>query len=45
VEVRDGVAVRHAAGTMVQGIRGVHHWWENQGTVPVILVPVDVARP
>jgi quercetin dioxygenase-like cupin family protein len=45
VEIRNGVAVQHAAGSMVQGIKGVYHWWENQGSVPVVLIPVDVAKP
>ncbi len=45
VEIRNGVAVRHPAGSMVQGIKGAYHWWENQGSVPVVLIPVDVVKP
>ena len=29
IEVRNGVPVGHCAGEMVQGVNGVHHWWEN----------------
>src|SRR5687767_13393728 len=29
VEVRNGQPVVHRAGTMVQGVKAVHHWWEN----------------
>lgn len=45
VEVRNGVPLEHRAGAMVQGVNGVHHWWENRGTVPVVLVPVDIVKP
>ena len=45
IEVRNGIAKEHKAGTMVPATNGVTHWWENQGTVPVVLVPVDVTRP
>ena len=45
VEVRNGKPIRHVAGTMVQGVNGVHHWWENHGREPVVLVPVDVFKP
>jgi len=45
VEVRNGVLLEHRAGAMVQGVNGVHHWWENRGTVPVVLVPVDIVKP
>ncbi len=45
IEVRNGVAIEHKAGTMVPATNGVTHWWENHGTVPVVLVPVDVVKP
>ena len=45
IEVRNGVATEHKAGTMVKAMNGVTHWWENQGTVPVVLVPVDITKP
>lgn len=45
VEIRNGVAIQHSAGAMVQGVKGVYHWWENQGSTPVVLIPVDVAKP
>ena len=45
VEIRNGQPVEHQAGAMVQATDGVTHWWENHGTVPVVLVPVDVFKP
>ena len=45
IEVRNGIATEHKAGTMVPATNGVTHWWENHGAVPVVLVPVDVVRP
>lgn len=45
IEVRNGKPVQHAAGAMVQGVNGVHHWWENHGREPVVLIPVDIAKP
>ncbi len=45
IVVRNGRSIEHKAGTMVQGVNGVHHWWENHGTVRVVLIPVDVAKP
>lgn len=45
IEIRNGQQIEHKAGTMVQAINGVTHWWENHGTVPVVLVPVDVFKP
>lgn len=45
IEIRNGKAIQHGPGTMVQGVNGVHHWWENHGTMPVVLIPVDIAKP
>jgi quercetin dioxygenase-like cupin family protein len=45
IEVRNGVATEHKAGTMVPAMNGVTHWWENHGTVPVVLIPVDITKP
>ena len=45
VEIRNGVEVPHAAGEMVPAGNGVTHYWENRGTSPVILMPVDVFKP
>ena len=45
IEVRNGVPIVHHAGDTVQGVNGVHHWWENHGPEPVVLVPVDVTKP
>lgn len=45
IEIRNGVATEHKAGSMVSATNGVTHWWENHGTVPAVLVPVDVVKP
>ena len=45
VEIRNGVEVNHAAGAMVPAGNGVTHYWENRGSTPVILMPVDVFKP
>jgi len=45
IEIRNGVEVPHAPGEMVLATHDVSHWWENRGTVPVVLLPVDVFKP
>ncbi|MDW3684940.1 hypothetical protein RA280_24940 [Cupriavidus sp. CV2] len=45
IEVRNGTPIEHHAGDIAQGVNGVHHWWENHGSVPVVLIPVDIAKP
>jgi len=45
VEIRNGVEVPHAAGEMVAAGNGVSHYWENRGSVPVVLMPIDVFKP
>lgn len=45
IEIRNGVEVPHGPGELVMGTLGVSHWWENRGTVPVVLLPVDVFKP
>jgi quercetin dioxygenase-like cupin family protein len=45
VEIRNGVEIRHQAGDMVMAAHDVTHWWENRGSIPVILVPVDLYKP
>ena len=45
VEIRNGVEVPHAPGEMVLATHDVSHSWENRGTVPVVLLPVDVFKP
>ena len=45
VEIRNGLEIRHQAGDMVMAAHDVTHWWENRGSVPVILVPVDLYKP
>ena len=45
VEIRNGVEIPHAAGEMVLADHDVSHSWENRGTVPVVLLPVDVFKP
>jgi quercetin dioxygenase-like cupin family protein len=45
IEVRNGIPIEHKAGDMVRGVNGVTHWWENKGSEPVVLLPVDVFKP
>lgn len=45
IEIRNGVEVPHGPGEMVSATREVSHWWENRGTTPVVLLPVDVFKP
>jgi quercetin dioxygenase-like cupin family protein len=45
VEIRDGVEIPHVAGDLVIATPEVWHWWENRGTTPVLLLPVDVFKP
>lgn len=45
IEIRNGVEIQHVAGEMVAATKEVSHWWVNRGTVPVVLVPVDVFKP
>lgn len=45
VEIRNGVEIVHKAGEMIVARQEVTHWWENRGTVPVVLLPVDVFKP
>lgn len=46
IEVRNGVEIPHRAGDTTANTREVSsHWWKNAGTVPVILLPVDVYKP
>jgi len=45
VEIRNGIEVQHGPGEMVMATREVSHWWENRGTMPVVLLPVDIFKP
>jgi quercetin dioxygenase-like cupin family protein len=45
VEIRNGVEILHGPGDMVPATREVSHWWENRGSTPVILLPVDLYKP
>lgn len=45
IEIRNGVEIPHAAGEIVAAGNGVSHYWENRGTVPVVLMPIDVFKP
>lgn len=46
IEVRNGVEIPHKAGDVTANTREVSsHWWKNAGSVPVILLPVDVYKP
>jgi hypothetical protein len=31
IKIRNGKPIQRTAGTMVQGVNGVHHWWESRG--------------
>jgi quercetin dioxygenase-like cupin family protein len=45
VEIRNGVEIRHSAGDMVTATKEISHWWENRGTEPVVLLPIDIFKP
>lgn len=45
IEIRNGVEIPHTAGEMVMATREVTHWWENRGSIPVVLLPVDIYKP
>ena len=44
IEIRNGVEIPHSAGEMVPSRRDVTHHWENRGTVPVVLIPIDIYK-
>jgi quercetin dioxygenase-like cupin family protein len=45
IEYRNGVAFEHRAGEVVLGSVDVSHGWENKGSEPVVLLPVDIVSP
>ena len=45
IEIRNGVETPDAQGEMVVATHDVTHWWENRGTVPAVLVPIDIYKP
>lgn len=45
IEIRNGVEIALSAGELVVATNEISHWWENRGTVPVVLMPVDVFKP
>ena len=45
VEIRNGIEISHQPGDLVIATREVSHWWENRGTTPVVLLPVDIYKP
>jgi|ERR1700730_7025009 quercetin dioxygenase-like cupin family protein len=45
VEIRNGVEILHGPGDMVIATHEISHWWENRGTAPVVLLPIDVFKP
>jgi quercetin dioxygenase-like cupin family protein len=45
IEIRNGVEIAHGPGEVVQATGDVTHWWENRSSAPVVLMPVDVAKP
>ena len=42
MEIRNGVAIPHKEGDVVVATHDVTHAWENRGSVPAVLLPVDV---
>jgi quercetin dioxygenase-like cupin family protein len=44
IEVRNGVEIPHKAGDIVVAPHDVTHWWENKGSVPAVLLPVDIYK-
>jgi quercetin dioxygenase-like cupin family protein len=36
------VGVMHKAGDVSKEVRGVKHWWKNEGTVPAVLFAADI---
>ena len=45
IEYRNGVAREYGPGEFITANKDTTHGWENKGTVPVILLPVDVFKP
>lgn len=45
IEIRNGIEIAHGPGDVVAANHEVSHWWENRGSVPVVLLPVDVFKP
>ena len=44
VEIRNGVEIQRSAGDVAVCTHEVSHWWQNRGTTPVVLLPVDIVR-
>lgn len=44
IEIRNGVEVPHGPGEMVVATHDITHGWENRGTEPVVLIPVDIFK-
>jgi quercetin dioxygenase-like cupin family protein len=36
------VGIDHPAGDIAQEVRGVSHWWRNNGKVPAVLLAADI---
>jgi quercetin dioxygenase-like cupin family protein len=36
------VGIEHPAGDIAQEVRGVSHWWRNNGKVPAVLLAADI---
>jgi quercetin dioxygenase-like cupin family protein len=45
IEYRNGVAVEHGPGDWIFSDKTTNHSWENKGSVPAVLLPVDVFKP
>jgi quercetin dioxygenase-like cupin family protein len=44
VEIRNGVEIQRSAGEVAICTSEVSHWWQNRGTTPVVLLPVDIVK-
>jgi quercetin dioxygenase-like cupin family protein len=36
------VGIEHPAGDIAQEVKGVSHWWRNNGKVPAVLLAADI---
>jgi quercetin dioxygenase-like cupin family protein len=45
IEYRDGKAKEYGPGEFITADKATTHGWENKGTAPAILMPVDVFKP
>ena len=36
------VGIDHKAGDVVREVKGVSHWWKNNGKAPAVLIAADI---